>query len=98
MRYIELNPVGASNALGAENDLISFHFLYTKLGRNGPKRQSAYRQLFRAHIPQAELKNIRDCTNKAWVLGSDQFKNRIEKLSERRVKPKPRGRPQKTVD
>lgn len=114
MRYIELNPVRASNmvshpkdypwssyatnALGEEDELITPHLLYKKLGRNNPGRQSAYRQLFRAHIPQAELKSIRDCTNKAWVLGSERFKNKVEKLSERRVKPKPRGRPRKTED
>lgn len=114
MRYIELNPVRANNmvqhpkdypwssytynALGKGDDLITPHYLYRKLGRNDPNRQSAYRQLFKAHIPHAELKNIRDCTNKAWVLGSERFKNRVEKQSERRIKPKPRGRPRKAKD
>lgn len=113
MRYIELNPVRANmvrhpkdyrwsshryNALGKEDELITPHRLYRQLGRDEPARQSAYRQLFRSRLPQVELNNIRECTNKAWVLGSERFKNRVEKLTERRAKPKPRGRPRKTED
>ena len=39
------------------------------------------------------IEAIRDATNKAWVLGSDKFKDRIAKKSDRRVAPLPRGRP-----
>jgi hypothetical protein len=34
-------------------------------------------------------------TNKAWVLGSEKFKKRVEKLSGKRAKPKPSGKPKK---
>ena len=80
-RYIELNPVRAkmvshpseypwssyqSNALGKDNSLITFHLLYKRLGKTGEERQKNYRQLFRLHIADKTLVEIRDATNKAW--------------------------------
>lgn len=110
MRYIELNQVRAgivghpreypwsshaANALGDENKLISEHILYKQLGGDAAERQSAYRQLFRAAIGRADLEAIRESTNKGWVLGNDRFRDKIERLSDRRAAPKPRGRPKK---
>ncbi len=95
MRYIELNPVRARkmvdhptqypwssygfNALGSEDPLITPHSEYKKLGATSEKRQAAYRQLFKARIPDATLDEIRKATNKGWVLGSDRFKRKMEK-------------------
>ncbi len=39
----------------------------------------AYRQLFRTRISNDTLEDIREATNKAWVLGSDCFKRKMEK-------------------
>lgn len=106
MRYIELNPVRAmmvehpsaypwssyaANAIGRENPLIKQHELYRRLGRTPEQRQSAYRQLFRQHLGAATLASIRDATNKAWVLGSERFKQSIQKQLYRRVAPKSKG-------
>ena len=106
MRYIELNPVRAGivehsskypyssyrhNALGKENGLLTPHRLYRRLGATPAERQAAYRALFRAHIPEATLREIRDATNKAWALGNDRFRQKIEQLGERRAAPKPKG-------
>ncbi len=106
MRYIELNPVRAGmvghpseypwssyrfNALGQPDPLVTPHLQYRRLGKTDEERQSAYRQLFRHHIPEAGLAEIREATNKAWVLGSDRFKERIQKQLERRVEPAARG-------
>lgn len=106
MRYIELNPVRAGmvahpseypwssyaqNAAGEEDNLIKPHLEYKRLGKTPEERQSAYRQLFRARISEGTLDEIRQATNKAWVLGNDRFKRRIEKLLDRRIEPKPRG-------
>lgn len=101
MRYIELNPVRAndmvkhpseypwssygSNAIGQENDIITPHLEYKRLGKTPGERQSAYRQLFRAHISEMTLEEIREATNKAWVLGSDRFKARMQKRLDRPV-------------
>ncbi|VAW69219.1 Transposase and inactivated derivatives [hydrothermal vent metagenome] len=101
MRYVELNPVRATglakhpsdypwssyacNALGEYNELVTAQREYKKLGKTSELRQSAYRQLFRAKIPESALVFIRESTNKAWVLGSDRFKKRIEKKLNRSV-------------
>lgn len=106
MRYIELNPVRAdmvthpsdyrwssyaANAGGAQDPLVTQHEVYRRLGRNADERQSAYRQLFRNHIGQQTLQSIRDATNKAWVLGNERFKQRVQKQLERRIAPRERG-------
>ncbi len=121
-RYIELNPVRAENmaahpseypwssyhhnALGQPDELVSFHSEYLRLGSNSEEQQSAYRALFKTHIAEKTLAEIRESTNKAWVLGSSHFKERIEQQSKRQVSPKPRGgdrksevyREKKTID
>lgn len=108
MRYIELNPVRAgmvghpgdylwssylANAQGQDQSLITPHTLYRGLGRSTSERQGAYRQLFRAHVSKSDIEAIRDATNKAWVLGNDRFRGKIEALSGRRAAPLQRGRP-----
>lgn len=106
MRYIELNPVRAAmvahaadypwssypcNAMGQTNELIIPHLEYRRLGKTDEERQARYRQLFKSHIPESSLDEIRDATNKAWVLGNDRFKQRIQKQLERRVEPHTKG-------
>ena len=106
MRYIELNPVRANmvlhpsdypwssyryNALGEEDALLTAHQEYTRLGRTAAEWQSAYRQLFRARIAEKTLEEIREATNKAWILGDNRFKHKIETQLKRRITPKPRG-------
>ncbi len=106
MRYIELNPVRAGmvehpsaypwssfryNALGQPNDLLKPHIEYQRLGKNDEARQVAYRQLFKHHLPESSLSEIREATNKAWVLGNDRFKQSIQENLERRVEPSAKG-------
>ena len=105
-RYIELNPVRAGmvnqpseypwssyhyNALGNSNKLLTPHDLYQRMGQDQLSREKAYRELFRCHLAEKTLADIRAATNKAWVLGSDRFRKKIEKLAERQTAPKPRG-------
>ena len=113
MRYIELNPVRAQNmvehpaqypwssyqhnALGREDSLVTPHQLYQHLGKTGEERQSAYRQLFRAKIPDRILDEIRHATNKAWALGNNQFKRRIEAQLKHRIEPKAKGGDRKSA-
>ncbi len=107
-RYIELNAVRAEMvrhprdypwssyhclADGKSDSLLTPHSLYKHLGGTAAARQQAYRTLFRQHLSSETLDAIRDATNKAWVLGSDKFKDRLAKNLERRVAPLPRGRP-----
>ena len=107
-RYIELNPVRAEivrhprdyrwssyhyHAEGKSDPLLTPHSLYQRLGGTATARQQAYRALFRHHLSGETLDTIREATNKAWVLGSDKFKDRLAKKLDRRVAPLPRGRP-----
>jgi len=108
MRYVELNPHRATmvehpadypwssyrgNALGEDDSLLTPHGIYQRLGQSSNERQSAYRQLFRAHLPKADIEAIRRATNKAWALGNGRFQAKIEALGTRRAAPLPRGRP-----
>ena len=105
-RYIELNPVRAcmvehpsqypwtsygANAMGDENELVMPHEIYMRLGATDKERKQAYRQLFRTHIGEATLREIREATNKAWVLGNDCFKQQVETMTARQASPKSRG-------
>jgi len=105
-RYIELNPVRAGmvahpaeyrwssyryNAVGEVNALIKPHELYLALGHSGAERCSCYGSLFDAHLDARELDDIRDATNKSWVLGPEHFRERIEALTARQAGPKARG-------
>jgi putative transposase len=107
MRYIELNPVRAQNmanhpaeypwssyqcnALGKENNLVTPHPEYKRLGSTEDERQSVYRQLFRARIPEMTLDTIREATNKAWVIGSNRFKAKVASKVDRPVQSSGHG-------
>ncbi len=105
-RYIELNPVRANmvghpveypwssyqkNAMGKPIQLVTPHPCYQSLGTSDTQRQRAYKTLCDQLISNTALKEIRDATNKAWVLGDKQFKKQIEKQTGRRASPTLRG-------
>lgn len=105
-RYIELNPVRAGmvshpaeypwssycgNALGDHDALLTPHPLFLSLGGSDVERQAAYRALFEAHLDEKTLDDVRASINKAWVLGSENFKKAIAIQLNRRTSPLPRG-------
>ena len=105
-RYIELNPVRAAmvvhpdgyrwssyahNADGAPDALLQPHSLYNYLGADAASQRAAYRKLFRSALDDEKLLAIREAINKGWVMGSDKFKRKIERVAERRVAPLERG-------
>ena len=71
------------NALGKHNLVITARREYQRLGATEQDRQAAYRQLFRARIPEKTLAAIRDATNKAWILGDKRFNAKIAKQIDR---------------
>ena len=112
MRYIELNPVRASmvktpgayrwssyraNARGEINELVQPHSLYKSLGRTRQLRQEAYQALFKAHIDEKEMNNIRTAWQTGTPLGNDQFRDKIEAKLKCKVGQARRGRPSKPV-
>ncbi len=105
-RYVELNPVRANmvahpveypwssyrcNANGEFNSLITPHSLFQALGKDAEERVRAYRGLFATRLSKRQLDEIRNATNREWVLGSDYFKAQIEAKLNRRAAPLPRG-------
>ena len=105
-RYIELNPVRAGmvghpaeypwssyrgNALGENDALLTPHPLFLALGGSTDERQTAYRALFETHLDEKTLDDVRSSINKAWVLGSKHFKNKIATQLNRRTSPLPKG-------
>ena len=107
-KYIELNPVRAklvtdpgeyrwssyhTNGLGKKSTLCTPHQEYLLLGKDSHSRQKNYRELFTHAIDAELLEEIRSNTHKGMAIGNDRFKEELEKLTGRRLKPKKRGRP-----
>jgi putative transposase len=107
-RYIELNPVRAQmvaapgdyrwssyqvNGLSRKSGLCTPHSVYLSLGVNSAEQKETYRALFEQHAEDEFLEEIRANTNKGLVVGNNQFKEEIEKLTGRRVRAKKQGRP-----
>lgn len=110
-RYIEMNPVRASmvaspeeyvwssyrcNGLAQSSGLWTPHPVYQALGDTHEKRAECYRAVFRGHIGETLLKEIRRSVNQGMVLGNDSFRAEVERLSGRRTTqlkrgPKPRA-------
>ena len=105
-RYIEMNPVRARmvkhpaeypwssyqhNAMGKNIKLISPHETYLSLGNTTRERQRAYQALFKHLIPNDKLNEIRNATNKGWVLGDQRFKQQIEQQLGQALPPFQRG-------
>lgn len=108
MRYIELNSVRANmvihpgeyrwssyacNSQGLPDILITPHPLYLALAADSPARQHAYRELFRHHMEENTLHDIRDALNQELVLGRDDFKDKIEQTLKRQARRGKDGRP-----
>ena len=107
-RYIELNPVRAgmvmkpqdyrwssfhANGLGKASALISPHDEYRRLGHAEAERREAYRALFRAHVDEALVEEIRIATNGNYALGNKRFQAKVETALGRRAVRGISGRP-----
>jgi putative transposase len=106
-RYIELNPVRAnmveqpqdyrwssyvSHGMGKPDDLLEDHPLYVALGDTAETRRAAYRALFRYQLEDAEITEIRTSLNKGLAVGAERFKDQIETILARSVRPGQAGR------
>ena len=112
MRYIELNPVRARmvihpseyhwssyrhNALGELNNLITPHGEYERLGLTREDKFKCYQELFALDLEQVVIDEIRENTNKCWVLGNKEFKSIIEQKLNRKSAPSERGGDHKSL-
>ena len=82
-----------ANAQNGDDPLLENHPLYTALGSTDEIRQSAYRELFRHHIDNETLHDIRESLNHELVLGRFYFKDKIEEILERQTRLGQPGRP-----
>lgn len=109
-RYIELNPVRAgmvfrpqdyrwtsyhANALGTVSRIIKPHEEYQRLGGDDETTQMAYRALFKAHLDEETVEQIRSATNGNYALGSERFQKEIGAMLGRRASKGQSGRPGK---
>lgn len=109
-RYIELNPVRAGmvptpgaypyssfrfNALGEPDELITPHPVYEGLSKDPSARVEAYLALFEETLDSKLLERIRSDTNACRVIGNERFKDDIERMLQRSVRPGKSGRPRK---
>ena len=91
--YRELNPVRANmvshpadypwssyheNASDKKIELLTPHSCYLSLGKTVDLRKECCRVLFEQTSAERFLEDIRNATNKAWVLGHNRFKQQIE--------------------
>ncbi len=112
MRYIELNPIRAeltkspgyyrwssyrANAQGKEDKLLTTHPLYLSLGKTNASRLEGYKALFKAHIDEEDLKDIRAAWQTGTPLGNDYFKEKIERKLNSKVGQARRGRPKRAL-
>ena len=107
--YIEMNPVRAGmvsrpgeyqhssyrcHAAGGSHVLWTPHPEYLALGADQAQRLETYQRLLSARAAD-DAQQIRDATNKGLALGTAQFKNQLEQLHQRRLRPATLGRPKK---
>lgn len=109
-RYIELNPVRAgmvgkpndyrwssfaANALGRDDRMVQPHTAYLALGSLAAERHRAYRLLFDQDLDTKVIEEIRLYLQRQHALGSDRFREAIEKQLARTAGPAKIGRPRK---
>lgn len=80
-------------AFGKSTGLHVPHEEYLKLSDTAEERCREYRELFSAHVDEEMTDDIRSSTNKGLAFGNDRFKDEIEQLTGRRVRPGRMGRP-----
>ncbi len=81
------------NALGVSDGWLTAHELYRPLGSSANARQAAYRALFRSHLDNAAIDEIRLALNQNQPLGNLRFCARIERATGMRREARARGRP-----
>jgi len=64
-----------ANALNGCDALIEGNPIYIELGLNAADRQAAYSELFKNHLDNDTLHEIRESLNREVVLGRSYFKD-----------------------
>lgn len=75
------------------NPLVSDHLVYWSLGNTPFDREAAYRVLRTEGLSTGRRQEIADAVRKGWPLGGSAFVEMLSGQVERRLSPKPKGRP-----
>jgi putative transposase len=110
MRYIELNPIRANmvhspvqyrwssyrcNGQGREDALVTPHPIYQALGKTQSERLKSYKTLFKVHLANGVLDEVRSALQTGTPLGNEGFRKKIEAKLKCKVGQARRGRPVK---
>ena len=77
--------------------MLTAHPLYLSLGKTIDSRLNAYKALFKAQVDERELSDIRAAWQTGTPLGSDAFKEKIERKLNSKVGQARRGRPKRAL-
>ena len=70
---------------------------YPSLGKGKKERTTAYRALFNTHVGGKLIRVIRESVKEGLALGNEHFKDEVEALYGRRLRPAKMGRPAKSL-
>jgi putative transposase len=84
--------------LGLRADpLIQDHPLFWALGNTPFDREAAWRKRLEQGLSSAQVSGVAQATHTGWVLGGEDFVQKVQATVGRRVQPKPRGRPRRVA-
>ena len=81
------------NAQGESNELLKPHETYNALDKYSEGRRKAYRDLLRLTLDAGQIEEIRKAVQYGVPLGSDRFREEVERILGRRVGQAKMGRP-----
>jgi len=87
----------SGNAYGKNDPRLTPHEQYLQVGRWDPARRESYRALFKAHLDEPLVDQIRQATNGNHALGNARFQEEIEAVLGRRARRGDPGRPRRSA-
>jgi putative transposase len=88
----------AAHHLGQQRDAaLTEHPQYWKLGNTPFERELAWRHCLAAGISTEVAARLTAAALSGWPVGDDAFLEGLSRLTERRLAPKPRGRPARAI-
>jgi putative transposase len=69
---------------------------FWSLGNTPFAREAAYAELVRTGLSQVQVHAIDDALQHGWALGESDFIDHLQMQTERRLRPRPRGRPRRS--
>ena len=73
--------------------MVTDHALYLALAHTPQERQQVYQALFQERLHTGLLQEIRTTLQQGRILGTERFKDAIQTILARRVRPGKAGRP-----